>query len=47
MSNYDRTLNRKQLFNPDAVEDLKIFGGETCNILDLSNIPKDCEIYHK
>lgn len=47
MSNYDRKLERKKLFNPDAVEDLKVFGGGTCNILDLSNIPKDCEIYHK
>ena len=47
MSNYERTLQRKKLFNPDANEDLKVFGGETCNILDLSNIPKDCEIYHK
>lgn len=45
MSN--RKLERKKLFNPDANEDLKVFGGETCNILDLSNIPKDCEIYHK
>lgn len=47
MSNYERRLNKKLLFNPDAEEDLKIFGGETCNILDLSNIPKDSEIYHK
>ena len=47
MSNYDKKLKKKLLFNPEAEEDLKIFGGETCNILDLSNIPKDCEIFHK
>lgn len=47
MSNYDRKLNKKMLFNPDAIEDQKVFGGETCNILDLSDIPKDCEIFHK
>lgn len=47
MSNYDRKLKKKLLFNPDAIEDQKVFGGETCNILDLSDIPKDCEIYHK
>ena len=47
MSNYDRQLKKKLLFNPDAIEDQKVFGGETCNILDLSDIPKDCEIYHK
>lgn len=47
MSNYNKKLEKKLLFNPNAIEDLKIFGGETSNILDLSNIPKDCEIFHK
>lgn len=40
-------LKRKLLFNPTATEDLKVFNGETSNILDLSNIPKDSEIFHK
>ena len=38
---------KKQLFNPDAQENLKIWGGETSNILDLSNIPKNSECFHK
>ena len=43
----DKKLKQKLLFNPDAVEDLRVFGGETSNILDLSHIPKDSEIFHK
>lgn len=43
----DKKLKQKLLFNPDAVENLRVFGGETSNILDLSHIPKDSEIYHK
>lgn len=40
-------MNRKKLFNPEANENLKVIDGETSNILDLANIPKDSEIYHK
>ena len=43
----DKDLERKLLFNPSAEENLKVFGGDTSNILDLSNIPKDSEIFHK
>lgn len=39
-------LKNKLLFNPNAKEDIKVINGETSNILDLSNIPKDSEIFH-
>lgn len=42
----EELLKEKLLFNPNAKEDLKVFNGETSNILDLSNIPKDSEIFH-
>jgi ribonucleoside-diphosphate reductase beta chain len=41
------SLKEKLLFNPNAREDLKVFNGETSNILDLTNIPKDSEVFHK
>ena len=40
-------IQEKKLFKPDAVVDERIYGGETTNLLDLSNIPKDYEIFHK
>jgi len=43
----ENMLKEKLLFNPDVVEDLKVFNGTTSNILDLSNIPKESEIFHK
>ena len=42
-----QTLNNKLLFNPNANEIIKIIGGETSNILDLANIPKSSERFHK
>jgi ribonucleoside-diphosphate reductase beta chain len=44
--NYVQT-KPKQLFNPDSIENLKIFGGDTSGIIELSDVPKRDEIYHK
>ena len=40
-------MNRKKLFNPNATENIKMINGDTTNLLDLSFVPKDYEIFHK
>lgn len=40
-------MKRKELFNPNATEDIQMINGDTTNLLDLSFIPKDYEIFHK
>ena len=34
----DLVKKTKQLYNPDATEDIKVFGGDTTNILNLNNV---------
>jgi|SaaInl8_200m_RNA_FD_contig_61_797615_length_3869_multi_7_in_0_out_0_4 ribonucleoside-diphosphate reductase beta chain len=40
-------MKQKKLFNPDAKEVLTMINGDTTNLLNLADIPKDYEIYHK
>jgi ribonucleotide reductase beta subunit family protein with ferritin-like domain len=40
-------LTRKRLFNPHVKENTKVILGETSNILDLANVTKDDDIFHK
>lgn len=42
-----KVATKKKLFNPEADEDIKIFGGSTSNILNLATVPKDSERFHK
>lgn len=40
-------MNKKELYAIDVEEDIRIWGGSTSNVLDLSNIPKSSEALHK
>jgi len=40
-------MKKKQLFNPDAKDIETMINGDTTNLLDLSYVPKNYEIFHE
>lgn len=40
-------INKKELYKINVEEDIRIWGGVTSNVLDLSEIPKSSEAFHK